>query len=200
VTGAGRGLGKSIAINLAKEGVKVVVVSRTESYLKEVLEEMGGENEGHYMIVCDLMGEGAPQKVFEEIKEKFGEPDILVNNLGGVLDIRDPFCSLDDWKKTYRINLEVAIELNNLVIPYMESKGWGRIVNVSSTAGMENNGPITYCTMKAALTAYTRSLGRVLAKSGIVMSAIMPGAVLTKGGDWDKVLKGKTRTCRKISS
>ena len=124
-----------------------------------------------------------------ELKENFGDPDILVNNLGGTLEITDPFCSLDDWKRVYRMNLEVAIELNNLVIPSMEDKKWGRIVNISSTAGMENNGPITYCTMKAALTGYTRSLGRVLAKTGIVMSAIMPGAVLTEGGYWDKALK-----------
>lgn len=187
VTGAGRGIGKSIAINLAKEGAKVVVVSRTESYLKEVLEEMGGEEKGHYMIVCDLTKEGESQRVFEELKEKFWEPDILVNNLGGTLDIKDPFCSIEDWRRVYRINLEVAIELNNLVIPNMKKKAWGRIVNVSSVAAKENQGPVTYCSAKAALNAYTRSMGRLLSPEGIIMVAIMPGAVFTKGGYWDKV-------------
>lgn len=189
VTGAGRGIGESIAINLAKEGVKVVIVSRTKSDLKETLKKMGGEDEGHYMIACDLTKKDAPKKVIMELKKNFGDPDILVNNLGGTLEITDPFCSLDDWQRVYRMNLEVTIELNNLVIPSMEDKKWGRIVNISSTSGMENNGPITYSTMKAALTGYTRSLGRVLAKTGIVMSAVMPGAIFTEGGFWDKALK-----------
>jgi len=189
VTGASRGIGASIAINLAREGASVAIVARTESDLNEVMNLIGGVEKGHYMVVADLTAEGTPKKVFQEILENFGKPDILVNNLGSALGITDPFCSLNDWRKIFRMNLEVAIELNNLAIPFMKKKGWGRIVNISSTAGMENNGPITYCTAKAALTAYTRSLGRVLAKSGIVLSAIMPGAVFTKGGHWDIAMK-----------
>lgn len=189
VTGAGRGIGESIAINLAKEGVKVAVVSRTASDLRGILKKMPGKNKGHYMIACDLTEENSPSQIIVELKKNFGDIDILVNNLGGTLDITAPFCPISDWRRVYRMNLEVAIELNGLVIPYMQQNKWGRIVNVSSTAGMENNGPVTYCTMKAALTAYTRSMGRILAKKGIVMSAILPGAIFTKGGFWDKALK-----------
>ena len=189
VTGAGRGIGESIAINLANEGAKLAIISRTESDLKNVMQAMGGEKKGHYMMVADLTKEGAPAKVMKELHKNFGELDILVNNLGSTLEISDPYCSLEDWKKIYRINLEVTIELSNLAIPYMEKQKWGRIVNISSTAGMENNGPVPYCTAKAALSAYTRSMGRVLAKTGIVMSAIITGAILTKGGYWEKALK-----------
>jgi len=189
VTGGGRGIGESIAINLAKEGVKVAVISRTESDLKKTIEVMGGEKNGHYLIVSDLTKEGAPAKVMQELRKNFGELDILVNNLGSTLEIGDPYCSLEDWRKIYRINLEVTIELSNLAIPYMEKQQWGRIVNISSTAGMENNGPVPYCTAKAALSAYTRSMGRVIAKTGIVMSAVITGAIATKGGYWEKALK-----------
>lgn len=197
VTGAGRGIGESIAFNLAQEGAKVAVISRTESDLKQLIEKMGGKEKGHYMIVCDLTEENKPKEIFEELKENFGLPDILVNNLGSTLNITNPFCSIEDWRRIYRINFEVAVEFNNLFIPSMTEKKWGRIVNIASTAGMENNGPITYCTMKAALTGYTRSLGRVLAKTGIVVSAIMPGAILTKGGYWDIALKERSEHAEK---
>lgn len=197
VTGAGRGIGESIAINLAKEGVKTAIVSRTESDLKELLKKMGGQEKGHYMIACDLTKEDAPKKVIMELKENFGAPDILVNNLGGTLDITDPFCSLDDWKRVYRMNLEVAIELNNLVIPSMEDKKWGRIVNISSISALENHGPITYCPMKAALTAYARSLGRVLAPDGIIVTAVLPGAVFTEKGYWDIASKERPEHVKK---
>ncbi len=187
VTGASRGIGESIAINLAKEGVKVAIVARTELDLKTVIKQMPGN--GHYMIVADLTREGLPEEVINELRKNFGNIDILVNNLGSTLEITDPFCSLSDWRRVYRVNFEITVEMNNLVVPYMEKNGWGRIVNISSTAGMENNGPVTYCSMKAALTAYSRSMGRILAKKGIVMSSLLPGAVFTKGGFWDKAMK-----------
>ncbi len=195
VTGASRGIGESIAINLAKEGVKVAIVARTESDLKTVIKQMRGT--GHYMIVGDLTEEDIPGKVVNELEKNFGKIDILVNNLGSTLDIRDPFCSLGDWRKVYRVNFEITVEMNNLVVPHMEKNNWGRIVNISSTASMENNGPVAYCSMKAALTAYSRSMGRVLAAKGIVMSALLPGAIFTKGGYWDEVMKENPEHAKK---
>ena len=191
ITGAGRGIGESIGINLAKEGVKVAVVSRTESDLKKLVNKMGGEGRGHRQIAMDLIKLDSPKRVMRILNENFGGIDILINNLGSTLEIKDPFCSLEDWKTLYRMNLEVAVEFSNLVLPYMKKRKWGRIINISSTAGMENNGPVPYCAMKAALTAYTRSMGRALAKTGVVMSAVMAGAILTKGGYWEKALKEK---------
>jgi len=189
VTAASRGIGESIAVNLAREGAKVAIVARTKEDLENVMKQMGGEVGGHCVLVEDLTVEGVPAKVISELESSFGMPDILVNNLGDTLGITDPLCSLSDWRKVYRINFEVTVELNDLVIPHMKKKEWGRIVNISSTASMENNGPVTYCSMKSALTAYSRSMGRILAKDGIVMSAILPGAVFTEGGFWDKAMK-----------
>lgn len=197
VTGAGRGLGESIALNLAKEGVKVTVISRTKSDLVALLERMGGEKEGHYFYECDLAREGSLEKAVKIIERNFGHPDILVNNVGGTMDITDPFCTIADWRKVWRINMEVAVELNRLVIPYMRKKRWGRIVNISSISSMENQGPVPYCSVKAALSAYSRSMGRVLAPEGIIMTAILPGAVFTKGGYWDKISKKNPEHVRK---
>ena len=187
VTGASRGIGKAIALGLAKEGAHVAVVSRTKLDLDKLVEEMGGIQKGHYAISKDLTIDHTPEVVMKEITCEFGYPDILINNLGGTLDVKDPDCSIYDWRKVWRLNLEVAIELNNLVIPHMKKIGWGRIVNISSVSSKENQGPIPYCTMKAALNAYTRSMGRILSQQGIIMNAVAPGAIYTKGGYWDKV-------------
>ena len=193
VTGAGRGLGRAIAINLSQEGVKVAVVSRTRSHLESLIKSMGGHKKGHYLIESDLTKEGQPHEVVEEIIKNFGAIDIVVNNLGDSLNIRDPYCSIGDWRKLWRINMEVAIEINNLVIPRMAKKHWGRIVNISSIAALENQGGIQYSAIKAALTAYSRALGRIVAKDGIIMTSVLPGAVFTAGGYWDITSKNNPR-------
>jgi len=197
ITGAGRGLGRAMALALANEGAKVAVVSRTEADLKKLYARMGGARSGHFWAVCDLTQAGAPAGIVAHTRKKLGGIDILVNNLGGTLDVRNPFCSLDDWRRVYRLNLEVAIELGNLVVPAMKKKRWGRIVNIASTASLENNGPVTYCTMKAALVSYTRCIGRILAPDGVVVSAILPGAVVTEGGHWERAQKERPEHVRK---
>ena len=115
--------------------------------------------------------------------------DIVVHNMGGTLDITDPFCSIDEWRRVYRFNFEVTVELNGMLVPAMQVRRWGRVVHVSSISAMENHGPVTYCAIKAALTAYTRSFGGVVAPDGVVVSAILPGAVFTEQGYWDRASK-----------
>lgn len=186
VTGAGRGIGRSIACCLAREGARVAVVSRSAGDVESLVAQMGGEPAGHRGVALDLMPEGAPARLVERLGEiGFGPVDIVVHNLGGTLDITDPFCSLVDWRRVWRFNVEVAIELNGLLLPTMRQRRWGRIVHISSISAMENHGPVTYCAAKAALTAYARSMGRVLAPEGIVVTAVLPGAVFTEGGYWD---------------
>jgi len=185
VTGASSGLGKSIAIALAEEGAKVAIVSRTKSDLEEVLENIGGRKKGHYMITQDLALIGSPEKVFVDLKQNWGNLDILVNNVGGTLDIKDPLCSIRDWQKIWRINMEVTIELTNLSLTYMRNQKWGRIVNISSISALENQGPVPYCSIKAALTSYTRSIGRIFASDGVMINSVLPGAVLTEKGYWN---------------
>lgn len=191
VTGAGRGLGRSIAENLAREGARLVLVSRTEKPLEELYRKLGGAKKGHMKLAIDLVKTGSPKEAVDQVNKKIGVVDILVNNLGDSLDIKDPFCGIADWRRLWRINMEVAVELNNLFLPAMMKKKWGRIVNISSIAALENQGPVPYCTIKAALTAYTRSMGRVVASHGTIMTSVLPGAVFTEGGYWD--ITSKTR-------
>ena len=192
ITGGATGIGKAIAIALAKEGVSVAVTSRNQKRIDETLIELRNINaNSHFGITCDLNSENEPKFAFKKISKDFGEIDILVNNIGSNLGITDPYCSLDDWRKVFRINFELAVELNNLFIPNMKKKNWGRILNITSLAGLENSGPVTYCVAKAALTAYTRTMGRILAteSKNVVMTALMPGVVVTEEGYWREVLE-----------
>ena len=186
VTGGGRGIGRGIAEVLAAEGARVAVVARTASDVEDTVEAMGGTAAGHLAVAMDLMPDGAPAALVRELDARgFGAPDIVVHNMGGTLDLADPFCSVDDWRRIWRFNLEVAVELNLLLLPKMRAQQWGRIVHISSISAVENHGPVPYCSVKSALNAYTRSFGRVLAPDGVVMTAVLPGAVMTEGGYWD---------------
>jgi 3-oxoacyl-[acyl-carrier protein] reductase len=185
VTGAGRGLGQAIAQCLAREGVHVAAVSRTASDIEALLKDIGGVQSGHRGIVMDLMPEGAPDRLLDELTG-FGPLDIVVHNVGGTMNIVDPFCSVKEWRDAYRFNFEIAIELNTKILPDMRRRKWGRVCHISSISSMENHGPVTYCAMKAALTAYTRSMGGVVAADGVVVTAVLPGAVFTDKGYWDQ--------------
>jgi NAD(P)-dependent dehydrogenase (short-subunit alcohol dehydrogenase family) len=185
VTAAGRGLGRSIAINLAREGARVAVVARTQSDIDTLVEDMGGTAAGHFGISLDLVEEGAPNRLLDTVETEMGPIDIAVHNLGGTLDIRDPYCSIEDWRSIWRMNVEVALELNLRLLPAMQSRKWGRVVHISSIAATENQGPVPYCSVKAALTAYTRSMGRIVSPDGVIMTAVLPGAIYTEGGYWD---------------
>ncbi|MFC1532307.1 SDR family NAD(P)-dependent oxidoreductase [Thermodesulfobacteriota bacterium] len=190
VTAGSRGIGKAIAKSLSAEGANIAIVSRTRTDVEKVVAELGGEEKLNLGVVMDLFPEGAPARLINVMVEKrFWPVDIVVHNLGGTLDIKDPFCSIKDWRNIYRINFEVAVELNTILIPEMLKRKWGRVIHISSISGMENQGPVTYCAMKAALTAYTRSIGGVVASDGVVVSAVLPGAVFTEQGYWDKTSK-----------
>ena len=199
VTGGGRGLGKAIAQCLAREGAKVAAVSRTRSDVDSLVAGLGGRAAGHIALAMDLVPEGAPEALVNELKGAgFGPIDIVVHNMGGLLDITDPFCSIEDWRRVYRFNFEVAVELNRMLVPGMQKQRWGRVVHVSSISAMENHGPVTYCAIKAALTAYTRSFGGVVAPEGVVVSAILPGAVFTEEGYWDQASRERPDHVRKF--
>lgn len=189
VTGGATGIGSSIVHGLVKEGVRVAFTSRNTEGGNRLLSELNTISDGHIFLNLDVASDSGPAEVFGILKSHNFIPEILINNVGDTLGITDPECSLSEWKRLYRLNLEVHIEMVNLCLPEMKKANWGRIVNITAGAALENSGPVPYSSLKAAYTAYTRSMARVLAPTGIVMSAVLPGVVLTEGGHWSKVLK-----------
>lgn len=193
ITGAGRGLGKSIATCLAREGVTIIANSRSEGDLQALVSDLplSPSRVPHQFFCADLSTAQGPADLLNFLEQRSIQPDIVIHNLGGNLNITDPLCSLEQWQSVMRINVEVPVELNRMLIPSMQEKKWGRICHVSSISGLENQGPPAYCAAKASLIAYARSVGRYVAKDGIVVTSILPGAVFTEGGYWD--ITSKTR-------
>jgi NAD(P)-dependent dehydrogenase (short-subunit alcohol dehydrogenase family) len=189
VTGGANGIGEEISKELAKAGVNLVVTSRTPEpiiKLKETLRHYDVRVEG---IEVDFLDSGWAENFSKEI-DKY-DLEILINNAGHNLNITDPYCSKSDWEKVMDLNFYTPVELSNLLIPKMKSLGYGRIVNITSCAGVENMGPVTYGVAKSSLTVYTRTMGRILATEGgeVVMTAVFPGVVVTEGGHWEKILE-----------
>mgnify|MGYP001180429657 FL=1 len=187
VTGAGRGIGEGICLELAKSGSKIVAVSRNSKTLKELKKKLHGND--HLFFACDLEKKNSAKILINFLEKKRIKPDIVINNVGGNLGYTDPLASMNDFKKVFHLNFNLTVEINRHVIPNMTKNKWGRIINISSIAALENQGPPAYCAAKAALNAYTRSLGRFISKDNVIMTTVMPGAIMTKGGYWD--LKSK---------
>ena len=141
VTGGATGIGKAIALALAHEGVQVSISSRNDKTLQAALAELGGSAAGHHAVQCNITDEDGPTNLCRRIKEEFGHPDIVVNNVGDTLGVTDPFCPISDWRRIFRLNVEVHVEVNNSFIPYMREQRWGRILNVSAGASLENRAP-----------------------------------------------------------
>lgn len=185
VTGAGRGLGASIARTLASEGVRVLVASRGEAALEKLLSSLP-ETHDHKGLSIDLEQDAAIDSLLSWVDHLGVQVDIVVNNVGGTLDVNDPFAAVDEYRRVMDLNLNVSVAVNRHLIPKMQQRKWGRICHVSSISALENQGPPAYCAAKAALNAYIRSVGRFVAADNVVLTGIMPGAVLTEGGYWDK--------------
>jgi 3-oxoacyl-[acyl-carrier protein] reductase len=186
VTGGARGIGAAITRYLVDEGVKVIFTSRDQAALLE-MEKYGNHLTPQGVLVLDHA---------DILKGDTENIDILVNNAGSTLGIKNPFAPIEDYRRVMALDFELAVQLSNRYIPRMKKQGWGRIVNIASCSGLENRGPVTYCCAKAALIAYTRSMGRVLAIEApeIVMSAILPGIVMTEGGHWDTATEEHKRS------
>jgi NAD(P)-dependent dehydrogenase (short-subunit alcohol dehydrogenase family) len=197
VTGAGRGLGEGICKSLAAEGCRVIACSRTADDLDPLVDAMGGLGAGHCSVALDLAEVDGPQRLLSFMNSAGLQPAVVVNNVGGSLDVSDPLGPLHEWRQVMRINVEVALELNRALIPAMRSQGWGRICHISSIAGLENQGPPAYCAAKAALNAYVRSVGRYVAADNVILTSVMPGAVFTPGGYWDHAQRDRPDHVRK---
>ncbi len=191
VVGASKGIGRAAAVALAKEGCSVVTVARSEPLLAELESEMLAIGSGHAHVTADLLQEGEPSRLAGELAKQHGPFDVVVHAVGGPLEIRDPLSPVEEWQKVWQYNCGIAIEMNRVLIPPMQEKKWGRVIHISSMSGIQLRGAPPYACAKAYLNAYTKTLGRELAQSGVVVSAVLPGAVAFEGSYWDKFVQEK---------
>jgi 3-oxoacyl-[acyl-carrier protein] reductase len=182
VTGASRGIGRETAVQLCAEGAQVLLVARGEQRLREVQEEADGAGAkagGRAAVLAlDVTAADAGERMLASASEYFGGLDALVNNAGAAAwrDLDD--VPEEDWRAQYELNVMAPLRAMRAAAPAMAERGWGRIVNVCSTAGKRPSAAMPeYSVAKAAELSLSRLFADRYAKSGVLVNAICPGPV-----------------------
>jgi len=181
VTGAGRGIGRGIALRLAREGAHVACVSRTEKNAEKIAAEINAAQAGAAKAYAvDVSNHANVQRIGEQVLSDFGRVDILVNNAGITRDMLSMRMTPEDWDVVLDTNLKGAFNFVQTVQRSMIKQRSGRIINISSVIGLIGNaGQTNYAASKAGLLGLTKSLARELASRGITVNAIAPGLIAT---------------------
>lgn len=181
VTGGSRGIGRAISVALAADGHRVAVNCRSDvEAAKEVvatIEAGGGEA---LVVASDVTDPAAIDGLFGEVEEAFGPVSVLVNNAGIRRDSLSMRMSVDDWRDVLATNLDGAFLCSKRALRAMVRARWGRIVNISSVAGLHGSpGQANYSASKAGLVGLTRTMAREVASRNVTVNAVAPGLVAT---------------------
>jgi 3-oxoacyl-[acyl-carrier protein] reductase len=188
VTGAGRGIGRAIAVGLARGGSAIGLVARSRDELAETARLVQAAGGKPFVIVADLADPAAPAGIAKRARDELGTVEVLVNNAGVVAPVKAT-ASLDpaEWAAALAVNVTAVASLTIALLPAMLDRGWGRIANVSSGAAVDPSGMIranAYVTGKAALEGHTLNLAAELAGTGVTVNVYRPGIVDTAMQAW----------------
>jgi 3-oxoacyl-[acyl-carrier protein] reductase len=184
VTGGGTGVGRAIVLQLARLGATVAVnYSQSKAEAEATAAEAVDCGVRSVAVQADVAGESQVQRMIETVRQQLGPIEILVNNAAFTrfTELSDLHAlSQQDWNRTFAVNVNGTFYCARAVAPMMKSRGWGRIVNISSIAAFTGFGSsIAYCASKAAVLSLTRSLARVLGPE-ITVNAVAPGLIDTR--------------------
>jgi NAD(P)-dependent dehydrogenase (short-subunit alcohol dehydrogenase family) len=187
VTGAGRGIGRAIAMALAREGAIVAATARSGPELDSLLQQIRAMGGAGMAVEADLAQASSPARIVSEVQAELGSVDILVNN-AGVVSAEDPRPVVDFndefWARTLAVNLTAVYLLCKALLPALLEKRAGRIINIASLAGKTGlmHG-CAYAASKHGLLGLTRTLALEVAEQGITVNAICPGPVRSVAND-----------------
>lgn len=180
VTGAGRGIGRAVAINLAQAGCRVILTARTSDQLERVQQEISAHGGEAVCIAADLTRDEEIAQLVAESNRRWEPANILINNAGW--GKRAPIVKgrQEDWDQTFRLNLRAPMILTKALLPSMIEKGHGAVINIGSISGKtgEANGA-AYSASKFGLIGLTQSLYEEVREYGIKVAVILPGFVDT---------------------
>mgnify|MGYP004462762887 FL=1 len=181
VTGSGRGIGLSIARQLAKAGATIALVDINQSLVEAAAAGLNEEfGQLANAFVADLTDADQVKELFENIYAKLGKVDILVNNAGITRDSLMLRMKESEWDAVINTNLRSAFLCTKAVVKAMMKQRHGKIINISSVVGiMGNSGQANYCASKAGLIGFTKSLARELGSRGVNVNAVAPGYIQT---------------------
>lgn len=181
VTGASRGLGKAMALELGIAGAKLALVGRDSTKLNETAAEAAKSGAESAVFITDVADEGQVATLAQQVRGRFGQVNILINNAG--MNIRKPLIdyTLDEWNKVVDTNLTSVFLICRAIIPLMKGKGYGRILNLTSIMShVSLPGRTAYSASKAGLLGLTKALAQELACEEITVVAISPGPFATE--------------------
>lgn len=198
VTGASQGIGRGIALAFAREGANVAVCARREEVLRGVADEIRKHSVSAFAKAVDVRRVSEVEAMVKDTQDRLGKIDILVNNAGAATKTA-PFLELEegDWANSLDLNLLSCIRFSRAAMPGMRSRKWGRVVNLSSVAGLQVGAPpvntlVEYGTNKAAIIALTKYASEHVAADNVLVNCICPGPIRTPGawgGMPDEVVK-----------
>lgn len=180
VTGAGQGIGRATALKMACEGAWVVIVEWNANTGDSVWREVKKKGGKSLLVPCDVGDRVAVEAMVQEVMEKWGRLEILVNNAGfdrpgTLLKVSD-----DDWEAVMRVHLKGTLNTMKAVVPHMIERSYGKIINVSSMYGKTGEiAAVTYSAAKAGILGLTKSVAREVGKYGINVNAVLPGLTET---------------------
>ena len=193
ITGGSHGLGKQAAECLAREGCKVSICARGEEQLDAALAEFRAKGYPACGTQADVTIEGDAVRFYDDTIANLGQPDILVNNVGGRRgSVLLEETTMEQFREGLEVNLISAVRLTAMVLSHMKGQGWGRIINISSIYGREHGGSIDYMTAKAGLIAFSKHLALQLAPINVRVNCIAPGSIDFPGSSWDRFQKNNT--------
>jgi 3-oxoacyl-[acyl-carrier protein] reductase len=194
VTGAGRGIGKAIAIRLAGEGASIACCGRTLANVEATVKDLAGKSSAY---VVDVVDGKQVMETCEKILKDFGRVDVLVNNAGVTRDQLLMRMSEEDWDTVLDTNLKGAFNFTKALTRVFLKQRAGRIINITSIIGLTGNaGQTNYAASKAGLIGFTKSVARELASRGITANGVAPGFIVTDmtqtlGAEAQEALKGR---------
>jgi NAD(P)-dependent dehydrogenase (short-subunit alcohol dehydrogenase family) len=196
ITGSSRGIGRATAVALARRGVRVALAARGATDLEAAAADVAAAGPDPLVKTCDFAEPAAILSLFGRLEAAGFSPDILVNNVG-VARIAS-FEEVDDeeWRRNWEINVMSAVRCCRLALPAMKERGWGRVVNVSSSAGKRPSARwAAYAPTKAALQGLTIVLADELGRTGVTVNAVCPGPVRSSlwtaaDGLWSSIAQG----------
>ena len=179
VTGAARGLGRAAAARLFDRGARVAVNVRGRERAEQIARELGVDV---LAVDGDIAGDGVPESIVSRTIDRFGRLDILINNAALPLTTRFEQISAEEWRQALEVNLTAPFLLIKAALPQMKQQRYGRVVNVSSTAGrmVSTLGGAHYTASKTGLLGLTRAAAKELGKYGVTVNAVCPGMIDTE--------------------
>lgn len=185
VTGATRGIGRAIALELGTQGATVVGTATSDNGAAEIQKALDGAGVTGMGAVLNVTDAAACEALIGEIEKKFGQVSVLVNNAGITRDNLSMRMKDDEWDAVIDTNLKAVFRLSKLVMRGMMKARFGRIVNITSVVGSSGNpGQANYCAAKAGVAGMTRSLAQELGSRSITVNCVAPGLIdtdMTKG-------------------